>query len=242
MSNVHHCGDFRQTYKEDMRILQTRFIRICIFSLLVFLCVFPILSKNSPYLISLANTIGIAIVGALGINIVTGFTGQISLGQGAFLGVGAFSCAYLQSRYSMPFLLAMPCAGMITAAVGMVFGIPSLRLKGLYLAIATLSAQFILEYLFLHLEQFTGGSNGVQFANPAVGGFEFDTDLKKFYLIYAVVVLAVLFATNLFRSRDGRAFIAVRDPYLSAEIMGINLFYYRLLSFAISSFYAGIAG
>jgi branched-chain amino acid transport system permease protein len=238
--SVNYCGDFRQTYAEDMRVMQTPFIRFCIYSFLILLCVFPFVA--APYVISVANTIGIAVVGAIGINIVTGFTGQISLGQGAFLGVGAFTCAYLQNRYNMNFFIAMPLSGLVTAAVGMVFGIPSLRLKGLYLAIATLAAQFILEYLFLHMESVTGGSNGVQFPNPSIGSFEFDTDLKKFYLILGVVVVGVIYATNLFRSRDGRAFIAVRDHYLSAEIMGINLFRYRLLSFAISSFYVGIAG
>jgi branched-chain amino acid transport system permease protein len=201
-----------------------------------------LVNRDYPYLLSLANTIGIAVVGAVGINIVTGFTGQISLGQGAFLGVGAFTCAFLQSRYNMPFWAAMPAAGLVTAFVGVIFGMPSLRLKGLYLAIATLAAQFILEYLFLHLEPITGGSNGVMFSPPKFGSFELDTDFRKYYLIMTVAILGVLFAVNLFRSKDGRAFVAVRDHYLSAEIMGIHLFQYRLLSFAVSSFYVGIAG
>ncbi len=238
--SVNYCGDFKQSYKDDMRVMQTPFIRICIFSFIVFLYVFPFLA--STYVVSTVNVIGIAVIGALGINIVTGFTGQISLGQGAFLGVGAFACSYFMREWGIPFWVAMPMAGVFTAAVGMVFGIPSLRLKGLYLAIATLAAQFILEYLFLHMDTFTGGSNGVFFPSPEAGSVVFDTDQSMYYLIITVAIMAVVFATNLFRSKDGRAFVAVRDHYLSAEIMGIHLFRYRLLSFAVSSFYVGIAG
>ncbi len=238
--SVNYCGDFKQSYKDDMRVMQTPFIRICIFSFIVFLYAFPFLA--STYVVSTVNVIGIAVIGALGINIVTGFTGQISLGQGAFLGVGAFACSYFMREWGIPFWVAMPMAGVFTAAVGMVFGIPSLRLKGLYLAIATLAAQFILEYLFLHMDMFTGGSNGVYFPSPEAGPVVFDTDQSMYYLIITVAIMAVVFATNLFRSKDGRAFVAVRDHYLSAEIMGIHLFRYRLLSFAVSSFYVGIAG
>jgi branched-chain amino acid transport system permease protein len=238
--SVHHCGDFKQTYADDMKVLQTRFIRWCIGIFILLLYVFPYL--GSPYQVSVMNKIGIAVIGALGINIVTGFTGQISLGQGAFLGVGAFSCSYFMREWGIPFWFAMPMAGLFTAAVGMVFGSPSLRLKGLYLAIATLAAQFILEYLFLHVDKVTGGSNGVMFPSPEIGSFAFDTDRSMYYLILTIAIMGVLFAVNLFRSKDGRAFVAVRDHYLSAEIMGIHLFKYRLLSFAISSFYVGVAG
>jgi branched-chain amino acid transport system permease protein len=238
--SVTHCGDFRQTYKDDMKVFQTRFIRVWVAAFVVLLYVFPLIASN--YLTSMATTIGIAVIGALGINIVTGFTGQISLGQGAFLGVGAFACSYYMRELHMPFWIAMPAAGLTTATVGMVFGLPSARLKGLYLAIATLAAQFILEYLFLHMEFFTGGSNGIASPAPEFGTFAFDGDRSKYYLTISVAVLAVLFAVNLMRSRDGRAFVAVRDHYLSAEIMGVHLFKYRLLSFSVSAFYAGIAG
>lgn len=238
--SVAHCGDFRQSYQDDMKVLQTRFIRVWIYGFVAFLYLAPLLATN--YMLSMATTVGISVIGALGINIVTGFTGQISLGQGAFLGVGAFACSYFMRELHMPFWVAMPAAGVTTAAVGMVFGLPSARLKGLYLAIATLAAQFILEYLFIHMEFFTGGSNGIACPAPEFGRFAFDGDRSKYYLTTTIAVLAVIFATNLMRSRDGRAFVAVRDHYLSAEIMGVHLFKYRLLSFAVSAFYAGIAG
>jgi branched-chain amino acid transport system permease protein len=238
--SVSHCGDFRQSYKDDMKVLQTRFIQVWVYGFVVLLYVFPLLASN--YLVSMATTVGIAVIGALGLNIVTGFTGQISLGMGAFLGVGAFACSYYMRDFHLPFWLAMPAAGLTTALVGMVFGLPSARLKGLYLAIATLAAQFILEYLFVHVEFITGGSSGIPSPPPEFGKFVFDGDRSKYYLTISVAVLAVVFAVNLIRSRDGRAFVAVRDHYLSAEIMGVHLFRYRLLSFAVSAFYAGIAG
>lgn len=238
--SVAHCGDFRQSYRDDMKVLETPFVRVGVGLLVLVLYTFPLFSSN--YITSTMTTIAIAVIGALGINIVTGFTGQISLGQGAFMGVGAFSCSYFMRVFNMPFFFAMPLAGLTTAAVGMVFGLPSARLKGLYLAIATLAAQFILEYLFMHVDPVTGGSNGVAFPAPEFRSFAFDGDRSKYYLTITLAVFAVIFTTNLMRSRNGRAFIAVRDHHLSAEIMGINLFKYRLLSFAVSAFYAGIAG
>jgi branched-chain amino acid transport system permease protein len=238
--SVAHCGDFRQSYRDDMKVLETPFVRVGVGLLVLLLYTFPLVSSN--YITSTMTTIAIAVIGALGINIVTGFTGQISLGQGAFMGVGAFSCSYFMRAFNMPFFFAMPLAGLTTAAVGMVFGLPSARLKGLYLAIATLAAQFILEYLFMHVDPITGGSNGVTFPAPEFRAFAFDGDRSKYYLTITLAIFAVIFTTNLMRSRNGRAFIAVRDHHLSAEIMGINLFKYRLLSFAVSAFYAGIAG
>jgi len=238
--SVSHCGDFRQTYRDDMRILETRFVRVWVGIFLVLLYVVPLVTSN--YVTSTMTTIAIAVIGALGINIVTGFTGQISLGQGAFMGVGAFACSYFMRVLHVPFWFAMPMAGLTAAAVGMIFGLPSARLKGLYLAIATLAAQFILQYLFVHMDAVTGGSNGIPSPPPELGSFAFDGDRSKYYLTITVAISAVLFTTNLLRSRNGRAFIAIRDHHLSAEIMGVNLFKYRLLSFSVSAFYAGIAG
>ena len=181
-------------------------------------------------------------IGAVGLNILTGFTGQISLGQGAFLGVGAYTSAYITAKLGLSFWVGVPAAGLVTAMAGMVFGIPSLRLKGLYLAIATLASQFILEWVFLRWESVTGGSYGIVIPRPSLGGYVFESDRSYYYIVLLIAVAMVLFAANLMRTRTGRAFMAVRDHYISAEIMGINLFKYRILSFAISSFYAGVAG
>jgi len=124
----------------------------------------------------------------------------------------------------------------------MVFGVPSLRLKGLYLAIATLASQFILEWIFLRWEPVTGGSYGIAIPRPVIGSYTFESDRSYYYIVLAFTVVMTLFATNLIRTKTGRAFMAVRDHYISAEIMGISLYKYRLLSFGISSFYAGVAG
>jgi branched-chain amino acid transport system permease protein len=138
--------------------------------------------------------------------------------------------------------LALPCAGIVAAVAGLIIGIPSLRVKGLYLCIATLAAQFILEFIFIHWESMTHGVRGMNVPPPQLGGFLINTEKRFYFLTFVVVVLAVGYARNLVRTKTGRAFVAIRDRDLAAEIMGINLFRYKLTAFAISSFYAGLAG
>jgi branched-chain amino acid transport system permease protein len=184
----------------------------------------------------------IGVIGALGLNILTGFAGQISLGHGAFIGIGAYACAYFTGDLGMSFWVAMPLAGLVTAVIGMIFGIPSLRLKGLYLAIATLAAQFIIEYVIVHWEKVTNGVLGKLVEAPHIGSFAFDTDKSYFYLTITVAIILTIFAKNIIRTKTGRAFVSVRDNYIAAEIIGVDIFKYKLLAFAISSFYAGIAG
>jgi len=237
---MQYCGDFRTTYQKDMEIFQTPFLKVCMAAFLVLLLALPRLLSGSTLWIVLQ--ILIASIGAVGLNILTGFTGQISLGQGAFLGVGAYTSAYITAKMGLSFWVGVPAAGFVTAMAGMVFGIPSLRLKGLYLAIATLASQFILEWIFVRWEPVTGGSYGITIPRPEIAGFTFSSDRSYYYIVLVIAVIMILFATNLVRTRTGRAFMAVRDHYISAEIMGINLFKYRLLSFGVSSFYAGVAG
>ncbi len=237
---MHYCGDFRTSYEKDMEILQTPVTKVCVAAFLGFLLVWPFLVKGEYLWITMQ--IIIAVVGAVGLNILTGFTGQISLGQGAFLGVGAYTSAFVTAKMGLPFWVGVPAAGIVTAVAGMIFGIPSLRLKGLYLAIATLASQFILEWIFLRWESVTGGSYGIVIPRPSIGGYVFESDRSYYYVVLVIAALMVLFAVNIVRTRTGRAFMSVRDHYISAEIMGINLFKYRILSFAVSSFYAGVAG
>ncbi|MCK5540669.1 MAG: branched-chain amino acid ABC transporter permease [Deltaproteobacteria bacterium] len=238
--SAHICGDYKTSYKEDMVLFQTFASKFWLGVFLVLLCVVPCFLDD--YLLYVCNMIGIAIIGALGLNILTGFTGQISLGHGAFLGIGAYASAYMVMDLNFPFFVALPCAGLVTALFGMVFGIPSLRLKGLYLAIATLAAQFIIEYLMVHVEGITNGVLGKMVDFPEIMGFSFDTDLKYFYLVATLAIVATIISNNIVRTRSGRAFIAIRDQYISAEVMGVNLFKYKLAAFAFSSFLAGIAG
>jgi branched-chain amino acid transport system permease protein len=172
----------------------------------------------------------------------TGFTGQISLGHAAFIGVGAYTSAILITRLGFSFWLSIPFAGLVAALAGMIIGIPSLRVKGLYLCIATLAAQFIFEFIFIHWESMTKGITGINIPSPRIGSLEFITEKEFYWITLFFVVLGVGYARNLVRSRMGRAFVAIRDRDLSAEIIGINLFRYKLSAFAISSFYAGVAG
>lgn len=237
---MQYCGDFRTSYEKDAEIFQTPFIKVCMALFFAALLALPYVLKGEYMWVVLQ--IVIAAIGAVGLNILTGFTGQISLGQGAFFGVGAYTSAYITAKMGLSFWIGVPAAGLMTAMAGMVFGIPSLRLKGLYLAIATLASQFILEWVFVRWEPVTGGSYGINVPRPSIAGFQFESDQSFYYIVLAIAVVMILFATNLIRTRTGRAFTAVRDHYISAEIMGISLYKYRLLSFGISSFYAGVAG
>jgi branched-chain amino acid transport system permease protein len=234
------CGDFKTTYAADMTIFDARSTRIMVLLFLALIFSVPFYSSN--YLLDVANRIGIAVIGAIGLNILTGFTGLISLGNAAFMAIGAFSAGYLGIRFGLPFYLCIPLAGLLTALLGMVIGIPSLRIKGLYLAMATLAAHFIVEFLIVKWESVTGGVAGLSIPTPHLGSFALSSDRHIFYLIYIVAVAAVFFARNLFRTKPGKAFIAIRDQAISAEVMGVNLLKYKLLSFGISSFFVGIAG
>ena len=234
------CGDFKETYIKDEEIFQSLFVKFWLVFFFVFLLLFPFIAD--AYMLYVANMIGFAIIGALGLNLLTGFTGQISLGHAAFLGVGAYTSAILVTRFGFSFWLSIPCAGLVAALAGMVIGIPSLRVKGLYLCIATLAAQFIFEFIFVHWESMTKGITGIHIPPPTVAGYAFKTEKDFYWITLLFVVLGVGYARNLIRSRMGRAFIAIRDRDLSAEIIGINLFKYKLSAFAISSFYAGVAG
>jgi branched-chain amino acid transport system permease protein len=234
------CGDFKETYIKDEEIFQSLFVKFCLGVFVFFLLVFPFAAN--AYMLYVANMIGFAVIGSVGLNLLTGFTGQISLGHAAFIGVGAYTSAILVTRLGFSFWLSIPFAGFVAALAGMIIGIPSLRVKGLYLCIATLAAQFIFEFIFIHWESMTRGITGINIPPPRIGGLEFATEKEFYWISLFFVLLGVGYARNLVRSRMGRAFVAIRDRDLSAEIIGINLFRYKLSAFAISSFYAGVAG
>ncbi len=234
------AGDYRTTYRDDMTIFPTRGSRIALWVGIAVLCLCPLVLDR--YLLHLLINIGFLGIAALGLNILVGFTGQISIGHAAFFGFGAFASAWLHEAFHVPVALCIPLAGLMTTVVGLIFGLPAARLKGLYLAIATLAAQFILEDFFARAQWFSGGVAGRVTDPFTLFGLRLDTDETYFYVVLAWVVAMFLGAANLMRTRDGRALVAVRDHYLSAEMMGINLAYYRTLSFGIASFYAGIGG
>ncbi|MFZ4479156.1 MAG: branched-chain amino acid ABC transporter permease [Rhodoferax sp.] len=231
--------DFRVSYEHDEAIWTTPVQRMWLLALVAVLLLLPTLVNG--YLISLACMLGIHIIAATGLNLMTGYTGLISLGHAAFMGVGCYSAAYLAQR-GLPFFLTLPMAGVTAALLGLLAGLPSLRIKGLYLAVATLAMQFLLEYVFREWDSVTGGVRGVSVPNANLFGFELLNDQRMYYLIVPVAALMLLAARNLFRTRVGRAFIAIRDRDISAEVLGINLLHYKLAAFAIGSFYAGVAG
>ncbi len=224
----------------DERIFDTVVPIVGLVLLLLALAAVPRFATT--YWLDVLNRIGIAVIGAIGLNILVGYTGQISIGHAAFLAVGAYSTAILEVNVGLPFFLAIPLGAVITSGIGLVFGIPSLRLRGLYLAIATLAAYFITTYVIVHWESMTKGVLGLSVPPAMVFGLPLDSDARVFYLIFALVVPATLFAKNLFRTRVGRAFIAIRDRDVAASVMGVSLLRYKLLAFLISSFYAGVAG
>ena len=233
------AGLFHESYRNDERIFQTWFVKAWLIAFLIACALFPFV--GSKYMISIMTEVGIAIIACHGLNILTGFTGQISLGHAAFLGVGAYTCSILIQR-GVPFIIALPMAGVMAALVGMIFGIPSLRLRGLYLAIATIAAQFIIEFTIRRWDSLTGGVEGM-FVEPGIlGPFHFDNRIQLYYLTFVLAVVATIVIKNIVRARSGRAFVAIRDRYLAAEVIGVHVFKYRLMSFAVSSFFAGIAG
>jgi len=195
------------------------------------------------YYLSILNLVLIAVVGALGLNILVGYTGQISIGHGAFMSVGAYTAANLVVHLGAPFWITIPAGGLMAASIGAVVGIPSLRIKGLYLAIATLAGQLIIEWVINHVTWISGGVQAsIQMPRPRLFGYEIATQTEMYFFLLFFVVLAVVGTMNLVRSRIGRAFIAIRDQDIAAEIIGIDIFRYKLLAFGISSFYAGVTG
>jgi len=223
-----------------MAIIRTKTQWALLIFLLVVLFTMP-LYVRSNYWLGIANLIGITLIAATGLNILIGYCGQLSIGHAGFIAVGAYTSAILTNRLELPFLVGLICAGITAGLIGLVFGIPSVRVKGFYLAITTIAAQFIIIWVINHWG-ITGGFIGISAPYPAIGGFVFKSEASQFYLIITITVICIFVAKNLARSRIGRAFIAVRDNDLAAEVMGVNLFRYKLLAFFIGCFLAGIAG
>jgi len=188
------------------------------------------------------NTMLIWLVALYGLNVLTGYCGQISLGHAAFMAVGAYSSAILMDSLGWSFWATLPSAIIMAALVGMVFGLPALRIKGLYLIMTTMAAQFIIIYTVVHIPGLTGGGEGMSVPSATLGGMVIDTAQSNYYLILISVVLATFLAVNIARSRMGRAFVAIRDNDIAAEVMGVDLTKYKLLAFGIGCGFAGWAG
>ena len=232
-------GTLKESYTADAALFDSSTQKIWLAVAAALLVLFPFMA--SEYWMYLACLVSINIASATGLNILTGYTGLVSLGQAAFMGLGAYTVAVLEIRFGTPFLLNLLAGGLVAMLGGLVVGIPSLRVKGLYLAIATIAASFIAHFLFANMA-LTGGTAGLTVPPAKVFGAALDTSFRLYWVIVPVTLLMVLGAANLFRTRVGRAFIAIRDRDISAEVLGIALLRYKLLSFGLSSFYAGVAG
>jgi len=233
------CGTFNEDYGRDTAVIRTRLQWLLTILALAVLLTLPLYA--SYYLVGLVNKMAIWIIAIMGLQLMMGYCGLISFGQVAFMAVGAYTSAILTASFGWPFWAALPMAGIVAGLAGIIGGAPALRIKGFYLALATLAIHYIVAWLIMHLH-ITGGAVGMHVPAPTIGNFAFDTDERTFYIIIPAMLLMTYFAKNLARSRIGRAFVAIRDNDLAAAVMGVNLFHYKLLAFFIGCFFAGIAG
>jgi branched-chain amino acid transport system permease protein len=233
-------GYFKETYGELVALTDSRPVWLWSLVLVAALVAAPYLLNS--YALSFLTIILITVVGALGLNILTGYTGLISLGHVGFLVTGAYAYAVLVSRYGLPPLVGFLGAGIIPALASLVVGSPSLRLKGLYLAITTLAFSFIINTVILEARTITNGARGIAVQRPEIFGVSFDSDAAFTQLCLGFAILTLFATLNIRRSRVGRAFVAIRDNDTAARVMGINLHAYKLFAFVTSAFITGIAG
>jgi branched-chain amino acid transport system permease protein len=242
MSILRPSGDYDRTYQQDMSFIRKRWQLILLLVSIGIMATCPF--WGTPYIITTANRIGYTIIAVQGLNILTGYTGQISLGQAAFMLVGGFISTLLVTHLGIPTFFAFPIAALGAGIVGLIFGLPSLRVKGFYLAMATLAAQFIIPWLTKHtFTDYLGGSEGrIASPVPHIGDFQFNEPARYIYITLGALIITTILAANLSRTRLGRAFVAIRDNDLAAELLGVNLFTYKLRAFFIAAVFAGLAG
>ncbi len=234
------CGTRNYSYAEDMAIVRTRTQWVLMIAFIILLFSAPAYLNN--YWLSIINLFGITLISIIGLNILVGYCGQLSIGHAGFMAVGAYTSAILTSKLGLPFPVALISSGIMAGAIGLIFGIPSVRVKGFYLAITSIAAQFIIIWIINHWTSLTGGFSGISVPYASIGGFLFNTEGREYFLIIGIAVICVFLSKNIARTRVGRAFIAIRDNDLAAEVMGVNLFYYKMLAFFIGCFLAGISG
>jgi len=194
------------------------------------------------YFLYIFNLIGIGVILTIGLNLVMGYAGQISLSHGAFFGMGAYGTAILVEKLGLSFWVAWPLGGILAAIIGIIIGLPALRVGGHYLALVTLGANEIFNLILIHSEGLTEGVVGLKVARPRIGSFAFSEDAYFFYIVFITCVVLIWVANNIINSQFGRAFNAIRESETAAQAIAINLYEYKLIAFAISAFYAGIAG
>ena len=243
MATATATGIHHRTYAGELRLRHTRAEYARLVLMVVLLLAAPYILDR--YWLGIANTILIAVIGAVGLNILVGFTGQISLGQGGFLAVGAYTSAILSQRGGLPVPLSILIAVLMTAAVGAFFGLPALRLKGLYLAIATLASQEIIMFVVRRWEFLTEGKGFIEVHRLEILGWAIKRqtfEVQWYWLLLAITIAVVVIARNLFRSALGRSFMAVRDQDIAAQAIGVNITRAKVTAFAVSSGFVGLAG
>lgn len=235
--------DIKRSYYEDIRLFRSKTILVWALVFFAFLFILPWIVTKTHFMgfsVYLLNLIIIHCIVAIGLNILVGYTGQISLGHAGFFAIGAFTTVLFVSKIGLPLFIALPLAALISACFGFLLGLPSLRLEGPYLAIATMGFGMAVTTIIKHME-FFGGRMGMQ--APKLYFFETAMQDIHFYYVIAVIGIALTIgAVKLFKTKVGRAFIAIRDSDVAAETMGVDLAYYKTLAFAVSAFYTGIAG
>ena len=238
-------GQFKTSYEADQALFPIAQDRVFVVLLLLVAFIgIPLLADEYLFRAILIPFLILSLA-AVGLNLLVGYCGQISLGTGGFMMVGAYAAYNLAVRVpDLNILVVFVLAGLITTVVGIIFGIPSLRIKGLYLAVATLAAQFFLDWLFSRVKWFTNDSSSGSVSAPVIEmfGFRWESPLEKYLFVLSIVVLFALIARNLVRSHIGRSWMATRDMDVAAEIIGIRPVYAKLSAFAVSSFFVGVAG
>ena len=233
-------GVYKTTYEQDFGVIRTWPQWGWLIAGLIFLALAPLFLPG--HILGLMNQMACMTIATFGIQILTGYAGQVSIGHAAFFCTGAYSGAILMNVWNFPFWLALICSGLVAGLIGVLFGAPSLRVKGFYLVMATLAGHYLIVYTAMRWQSLTGGSMGYDFPTAKIFGFSFNTEVRQYYLVMVVLVLATFAAKNITRTRLGRAFVAVRDNDLSANVMGINVWLVKLQAFFIGCFFAGIAG
>lgn len=233
-------GYFRTDYSQDFALVETRLERAAVAVFIALLAVLPFLA--SPFQLDLACQVFLAAIGSLSLMLLTGYAGQISLGHAGLMAAGAFTTGILIKEASAPFWLAIPASALIGALLGIVFGLPSLRLRGLYLAVSTLALHFVVVYLGGEYESKRGYSTGIVIDPPSVAGFALTDGRAWYFVLLAAATATLLLCVNLLRSRTGRAWRAIRGHETVAEALGINIAGHKLLAFVISSAITAVAG
>jgi len=231
--------EMKRDYYEDVELFSSGVIIFWFAVLIGFLALYPFVFKN--YYVYVANYIAINIIVVVGLNLLVGYTGQISLGHAGFFAVGAYGTIFLMSHAYLPFLAALLIAALIAAFLGFLLGLPALRLEGPYLAIATLGFGLTITQVIGKIN-LLGGRQGLHAPDLVVLGQPIDTDRGFYYLVIPITLLLLLFARNLTKTKVGRAFVAIRDADIAAETIGVNILLYKTMAFAVSAFYAGVAG